>query len=234
MTLSTSITRNGFLLFGFALLTAAILAGTYEGTKDRIAQAERAAAEKALLEIVPANRIDNDLLLDTLPIPESAWSQLGLKTASNIHLARKEGNVVAIIIPATAPDGYSGDIKMIAGVNRDGSVAGVRVLSHTETPGLGDKIDLKKSPWITDFDGLSLSNPTPENWKVKKDGGEFDQFTGATITPRAVVQQIRRVLEFVESNQKSLFSTTSSSASSFSTPSFNNNPAQPTGVANEQ
>lgn len=205
MNLPTSIGKNSFLLFLFALLTAGILATTYEGTKETIAAAERKAAEKALLEIIPAERIDNDILLDTYSIPQSAWQQLGLQEEQNIHIARKDNTVIAVIVPATAPDGYSGDIKMIAGINRDGSIAGVRVLAHIETPGLGDKIDLKKSQWITDFNGKSLANPTLDNWQVKKDGGEFDQFTGATITPRAVVQQVRKILEFVESHQSTLF-----------------------------
>jgi electron transport complex protein RnfG len=205
VTISKSISKNSALLFLFALVTAGILAGTYEGTKDTIAAAERRAAEKALLEIIPANRIDNDLLLDTLPVPESAWQELGLKEGGNIHIARKDNNVIAVIIPAVAPDGYSGDIKMIAGVNADGSIAGARVLTHTETPGLGDKVDLKKSPWITSFDNKSLENPTIDKWKVRKDGGDFDQFTGATITPRAVVNTVRKVLEFSNKNQTILF-----------------------------
>ena len=205
MSLPKSIQKNSLLLLAFALVTAGILAGTYEGTKEAIAKAERKAAQKALLEIIPASRIDNDLLLDTIAIPESAWQQLGLDNGGDIHLARKQGEVIAIITTAVAPDGYSGDIKLLTGVNRDGSIAGVRVISHQETPGLGDKIDLKKSDWITIFNGLSLQQPNIDNWKVKKDGGEFDQFTGATITPRAVVNQVKQVLLFVEENQSTLF-----------------------------
>lgn len=203
--LPNSIGKNSILLFLFALVTAGILASTYEGTKEAIANAERKAAEKALLEIVPAERIDNDLLLDTISVSESAWQQLGLDKSGNIHLARSQGQIIAVIVPTIAPDGYSGAIKMIAGINRDGTIAGVRVLSHNETPGLGDKVDLKKSTWITNFNGLSLQNPLPSMWQVKKDGGQFDQFTGATITPRAVVKQVRRTLEFVRANQQVLF-----------------------------
>lgn len=203
--ISLSMGKNSILLFLFALLTAGILATTYEGTKETIALAERKAAEKALLEIIPSDRIDNDLLLDTIAIPESSWAQLGLSGGGDIHIARKKQKIIAVIIPTVAPDGYSGDIKMIAGINSDGKIAGVRVLTHTETPGLGDKVDLKKSNWIKSFDNTSLLKPAINQWKVKKDGGAFDQFTGATITPRAVVQQIRKVLEFVERRQKLLF-----------------------------
>lgn len=201
----SSIGKNGLLLFVFALITAGILAGTYEGTKEQIAESERIAAEKALLEIIPRERFDNDLLLDTLVIPDSAQAQLGKVTGESIYVARKNQQVVGVIIPAIAPDGYSGNIKMIAGINTDGTLAGVRVLTHKETPGLGDKVDLRKSKWILDFNNKSLNNPKAEGWKVKKDGGEFDQFTGATITPRAVVNRLYQVLTFVQENQTMLF-----------------------------
>lgn len=209
---SLSVSKNSILLFLFALLTAGILAVTYEGTKETIVAAERRAAEKALFDIIPAERIDNDLLLDTIAIPELSWAELGLKNGGNIHVARRHQEVIAVIIPTVAADGYSGDIRMIAGVNSDGSVAGVRVLKHIETPGLGDKVDIKKSNWIKSFDNKSLVQPKRDDWKVKKDGGEFDQFTGATITPRAVVQQVRKVLEYVERNQTLLFGATVSIA----------------------
>ena len=196
--LGKSISTNSLLLGAFALVTAAILAGTELGTADRIAAAEREAAQKALLQIVPLERHDNDLLLDTVPVEPRFWQLLGLKNGGNIHIAREQGKPVAAIIPAVAPDGYSGDIKLIIGVNKDGSVAGVRVLAHNETPGLGDKVDLKKSDWLLNFDGKSLTSPAEASWAVKKDGGDFDQFTGATITPRAVVKQVKKALEFFQ------------------------------------
>ena len=207
MSLLLSISKNSLLLFLFALVTAGILATTYLGTRGAIATAERRAAEKALLEIIPAERIDNDLLLDIQPLSQAARAQLNISDNSAIHIARKDNRVIAVIVPAVAPDGYSGDIKLIAGVNRDGTLAGVRVLDHRETPGLGDKIDLKKSDWITTFTGLSLTNPEPARWQVKKKGGAFDQFTGATVTPQAVVRQVKNLLEFVDNNQALLFST---------------------------
>lgn len=203
--LGQSISKNSLLLGAFALATAGILALTNLATQDRIANAERTAQQKALFEILPPDTHDNDLLQDTISIPETAWPTLGIKNAGNIYIARREHEITALIIPATAPDGYSGDIDMIVGVNRDGSIAGVRVLRHKETPGLGDKIELKKSQWILSFNGKSLQFPVIEHWKVKKDGGNFDQFAGATITPRAMVGQIKRVLEFVAANQQSLF-----------------------------
>lgn len=216
--LGTSISKNSLLLGVFALVAAGGLALTNEGTKDRIQKAERAAQQKALFEIVPRSRHDNDLLFDTMPVPKESWKLLGLPKGGDIHLARRDGDLVAVIIPAVAHDGYSGDISMIVGVNRDGSVAGVRVLAHHETPGLGDNIELKKSDWLLDFDGKSLSKPAAERWAVKKDGGEFDQFTGATITPRAVVNQVRKVLEFVKQNGDQLFLTDSAASPSTAKP----------------
>lgn len=204
--LGQSISKNSLILGAFALITAGMLALTNLGTQDRIAAAERAAQQRALFEIIPRTRHNNDLLTDTLDIPPSNWKQLGLHQSQPMYIARQDGLTIAIIIPAIAHDGYSGDIEMIVGVNRDHTLAGVRILKHKETPGLGDKIELKKNPWILGFNGKSLTLPVLEDWKVKKDGGTFDQFAGATITPRAVVGQIKRVLEFANANPQ-LFET---------------------------
>ena len=198
-----SIGRNSLLLGLFAVLTTNIIAGTYLGTRDRIAAAERAAQERALLEIVPRDRHNNAMLDDTIPVGPASEG-LGLRADKQIHVARQDGKAVAVIIPATAPDGYSGDIDLIVGINRDGSVAGVRVLTHKETPGLGDKVDLNKSDWVLSFDGRSLADPLPDYWAVRKDKGVFDQFTGATITPRAVTAAVKRSLEYFRSHRASL------------------------------
>ena len=203
--LTQSISKNSLILTAFALVTAGILAVTYQATAERIAEEERKAAQAALLEIVPATRHDNDMLSQTFSIPQNLLTELGLKNNANIHLAYNNGEPVAAIVPALAPDGYSGDIKLIIGINADGSLAGVRVLTHKETPGLGDKIDLRKSDWILGFNGKSLTNPNIEQWAVKKDGGHFDQFTGATITPRAVVQRVKQTLQFYSTHQALIF-----------------------------
>ncbi|MES2675701.1 MAG: electron transport complex subunit RsxG [Pseudomonadota bacterium] len=203
--LSKSISKNSLLLGAFALVTTAVLAFTAEFTKERIAQAERAAQQKALFEIVPRNTHDNDMLVDTINVPEAAWAGLGLKSGGKIYVARHVDEAIAIIVPAVAPDGYSGDIRMVIGINVDGSIAGVRIIDHHETPGLGDKVDIKKAPWVLAFNGKSSNAPDLSRWKVKKDGGDFDQFAGATITPRAVVNQIRQVLEFVDAHRDELF-----------------------------
>lgn len=204
--LLASISKNSLLLGAFALISAAILATTQFNTKDRIAEAERKAAIKALQQIIPKSRYNNDLLTDTISVPQEYWSDLGLRSGGDVHIARSDGTPVAVIIPTLTTEGYSGDIKMIVGINADGTTAGVRVLKHSETPGLGDKIEIVKSKWILGFNGKSLINPSQDNWKVKKDKGEFDQFTGATITPRAVVQQVLKTLQFQEKMKVTLFS----------------------------
>ncbi|MET0355910.1 MAG: electron transport complex subunit RsxG [Cellvibrio sp.] len=206
----SSVGKNSLLLGAFALVTTALLALTAEYTKERISKAEREAQQKALFEIVPGARHNNDLLNDVIKVPESAWADLGLKNGGSIYVARHTDETIAVIIPAVAPDGYSGDIRLIVGVNADGSIAGVRVIDHHETPGLGDKIELKKNSWILSFNGKSLETPVSSGWKVKKDGGDFDQFAGATITPRAVVNQVHRVLEFVTAHRDELFAGTTS------------------------
>ena len=206
-----SMGKNSLLLAVFALITAVILASTERLTEDRIAESERLAAQKALFEIIPVERHNNDLLMDIQPIPEKYWSTLGLESGGDIHIARLDEEPVAAIIPSITPEGYSGDIAMIVGVNFDGSIAGVRVVEHRETPGLGDKVDLRKSDWILSFNGKSLSNPKPDAWNVKKEKGDFDQFTGATITPRAVIHQIAKTLEYFSQDKERLLNTLNSS-----------------------
>ena len=198
-----SISFNSLLLGLFALITATLLSVTYLRTEEPIAEAKREVAKRALLEIVPLDRHTNNLLVDTVAIPAEFWPMLGVEEGL-ANIARQGDEPVAVILPSVAGDGYSGDIQMIIGINMDGTVAGVRVISHRETPGLGDKVDLNKSNWILGFNGKSLRNPTPDKWKVKKDGGNFDQFTGATITPRAVVNQVRKSLQYFKENREQL------------------------------
>jgi electron transport complex protein RnfG len=206
-----SVRQNAVALALFALITALLLSSINNLTADRIAHAERVAAQKALLEIVPPNRHDNDLLLDTRPIPEQFWSLLGLDEGGDIYIARSNNTPIEAIIPTISPDGYSGNIAMIVGVNVDGSIAGVRVVDHSETPGLGDKIELRKSKWILDFNGRSLKNTPTSAWAVKKNGGTFDQFTGATITPRAVINQLVNTLKYFEQDKSRLLALDQSS-----------------------
>ena len=199
--LGRSISKNSLILGLFAAATAAIIAGTFQLTQTRIAAEEKKAASAALIDMVPKSRHDNDMLEDTLTLDLETSKSLGLTQPAIVHIAKQDNQPVALVIPSVAPDGYSGDIKLIIAINIDGTIAGSRVLAHKETPGLGDKIDLRKSDWIKSFDGKSLNNPKSEKWKVKKDGGVFDQFTGATITPRAVVNRIQKTLAIFQNNR---------------------------------
>ncbi len=197
--LGQSIKHNALLLGAFAVVSTAIIAGTYLGSKDTIRENIHKAEERALLEIIPKSRHNNSMLNDAHAISDSTL--LGLRTEKHYYIARQNDEAIAIIFPATAREGYTGDIDMIIGINVDGSIAGVRVLSHRETPGLGDAVDRKKSLWVDGFIGKSLVNPSLDLWKVKRDKGVFDQFTGATITPRAVTKTIVQTLQYFDQNQ---------------------------------
>ncbi len=206
-----SIRKNAIGLGLFAIVTAGSIGVAQVLTFDQIKENVKIAQAKALHEIVPESDYDNDLLNDTVALAaegiHAKWNVrlLGpLADDAVAYIARKDGQAHTVILPVTAPDGYTAHINMIVGVRLDGSLAGVRVVNHKETPGLGDKIEVKKDPWILQFEGLSLLNPEPDAWAVKKDGGEFDQFTGATITPRSVVRSVKLALEFFQKHGKEL------------------------------
>ncbi|MCW8831088.1 MAG: electron transport complex subunit RsxG, partial [Gammaproteobacteria bacterium] len=152
----------------------------------------------------------NDLLTDTIEL--AADPDLGTTEPSTAYRARKQDNNVAVVFSAIAPNGYNGSIHLLVGVYSDGALAGVRVVKHRETPGLGDGIEAKRSDWILGFNGKSLNNLSEKQWKVKRDGGEFDQFTGATITPRAVVKAVHAALLYFKANNKILFKKNTNSA----------------------
>ncbi|GAB6141815.1 electron transport complex subunit RsxG [Methylosoma difficile] len=190
------------ILAGFALIASVLLGVTNCSTEGTIQQRLAEDLQNSLAEVVPAELHDNDMLQDTRTIASAEYNIAADETT--VYLAKKAGLVTAVCFKFTAPDGYSGAINMIMGVDRDGNILGVRVLSHKETPGLGDKIEVAKSNWILDFVGKSLENLTPAQWTVKKDGGEFDQFAGATITPRKSVQAIYRGLQLFKAYQAEL------------------------------
>lgn len=197
------IVHSTLLLVAFAVVGTGLVAMTYEATQGRIAANARQTLLFKIRGLIPAERYDNDLLQDTVEVlaPEA----LGIPTPSTVYLARKAGEPVAAILTPVAPDGYAGPIQLIVAVYYDGTLAGARVLAHAETPGLGDYIEENRSPWIQGFSGRSLDSPPPERWKVKRDGGVFDQRTGATMTPRAVVKAVRKTLEYFVANRDRLF-----------------------------
>lgn len=179
------------LLGSFALAGALLLSSVNTLTIDTIAKNEQESLLKQLTEVVDEGSYNNDLLNDFTILD---GTDLGSNIPVTVYRARKDGQPVTAIFVTSTPQGYSGTIKLLVGVRTDQSVSGVRVAQHNETPGLGDKMELRKSDWVLSFNQASLSNPPLSGWKVKKDGGEFDQFTGATITPRAIVHAVREVL----------------------------------------
>ena len=200
--LSRSMLKNSLVLGLFAIFTVGGVTLLQQFTAERIQASERAAQLRALNEILPRDSYDNQLLDSSVLVQDPL---LGTRQPMPAYVAMKNGQPSAVILQAIAPDGYSGAIHLLIGIQADGRLAGVRVLGHRETPGLGDKIELAKSAWIRNFDGKSLSNPSEDGWAVKKDRGEFDQFAGATITPRAVVKAVHKALQYFDANQEQLF-----------------------------
>jgi electron transport complex protein RnfG len=193
---------QAYILAGFALVASVLLGFADLATRNVIQLRLEEDLKASLEEVIPNRYYDNNLLADTI-ILNSADANIG-SAQTVVYLAKKQGLVNGVSFRLVAPDGYAGPINLVMGLDKNGEILGVRVISHTETPGLGDKIEFKKTPWILSFNGKSLDNVTFEEWGVKKDGGIFDQFAGATITPRKVVQAIRRGLEFYKSHRDEL------------------------------
>jgi electron transport complex protein RnfG len=191
------------VMIGFTLVGTLVLASTFFATRAPIEQSERDAKLELFEQVLPKALHDNELLKDAVEIP--AGGELGNRTPTQAYRARLGGQPSALILEATAPDGYSGDIKLLVAVKADGELAGVRVLAHKETPGLGDYIDIARGNWIKNFDGESLAKTPDEGWKVKKDGGKFDYMAGATITPRAVVKAVHKVLGYYAAHREEIF-----------------------------
>ncbi|PJG84476.1 electron transport complex subunit RsxG [Conservatibacter flavescens] len=178
--------RYAFILAFVALICATASSGVYFLTKDRIQHAIDNQQKELLLQVVPQSYFDNDLLA-SCSLPPSHLTGI-----NKLYRATLAGNLTAYAFETTAPDGYSGDIRLLVGLTPKGEILGVRTLEHHETPGLGDKIETRISDWILSFTHQFLHSDNLQDWAVKKDGGKFDQFAGATITPRAVVNQVKR------------------------------------------
>ncbi|HTN93077.1 MAG TPA: electron transport complex subunit RsxG [Gallionella sp.] len=194
------------LLF-FALIGTAVLALTHELTREPIARSEESEKLKLINQIAPASDYDNDIIKDSRQL--AADDLLGSDDTTVAYIGQLKDRPSIAVIQATAPDGYGGSIRLIVSIRSDaegnGKIGGVRVISHNETPGLGDYIEIAKSKWITIFNRKSLDDPGEDGWKVKKDGGTFDYMAGATITPRAVVTAVHRVLQYYAQHRDELF-----------------------------
>ena len=205
--------RSGILLALFALIGTALLSFTHETTRDQIVANERNELLKSLHKIINPNMHDNDLYTDVITVTDKKL--LGTNDPVTVYRARMQGKNIAAVFSSIAPNGYNGTIKLLVGVSRHGTLTGVRVVSHKETPGLGDAIEAERSSWILGFNQKSLITPDTKNWKVKKDGGDFDQFTGATITPRAIVKAVKNTLLYYKAHQQELFADTTAISGQF-------------------
>ncbi len=189
---------HALLLGGFALLATVLLALGDRLTRPSIALRRAEDLQRSLAQVIPPELHDNDLLADMVKLPSGEGGP-----QRRVYLARRGGSITAVAFRVEGA-GYGGPITLVMGVDRKGRILGVRVISHTETPGLGDAIEAEKSRWITGFDGKTLTDPPPKGWKVRKDGGIFDQFSGATITPRAVVRAVKGGLAFFHNHRDRL------------------------------
>jgi electron transport complex protein RnfG len=202
MEVISSIRKNSIGLGIFAIVTAGLIAVTQQVTQDRIDSNILHAQQAAFSEILPDIYYDNDLYSNQISLEPDPL--LGSNKASFAYIGRINGEFAGIIFETVAPGGYNGSMSLLVAINRDAVVTGSRVIRHQETPGLGDKIDMKKSDWMRSFENVSFTNLDKKQWKVKRDNGHFDQFTGATITPRAVVKSVKNTLEYFQQHKAEL------------------------------
>ncbi|MBQ4833327.1 electron transport complex subunit RsxG [Pseudoalteromonas sp. MMG010] len=198
----SSMVKNGALLSAFALITTGIVALINAATAETIAEQEQLQLVRQFHEVLSPELYNNQLSEDCVVVTNDL---LGPYKQQVIYRAKLNGKPVALVIRHITPNGYTGDINLLSAVYQNGEIAGVRVTKHQETPGLGDKVELKKSDWITTFKGTTVAAEDDPRWAVKKDGGQFDQFTGATITPRAVVSSVKNATLFAKSQFDALF-----------------------------
>ncbi len=203
MPLTTAINRNSKILAIFAVACTAIVGIVNFLTKDRIYIQHQKQLLSTLNNLIEPSRYTNEITLDCVTFAHDA---LGVTDQQTAYIARLDDKPIAMAMTTTAPDGYSGNIDLLVAINMDGSLSGVRVLEHQETPGLGDKVEIKKSSWIETFKGKQLNDENAHRWAVVKDGGMFDQFTGATITPRAVVKAVKKSVLFFNEHKAHLLS----------------------------
>lgn len=194
-----------------ALILAAILAAVAllvllltQGTRAPITRNEAAQLMKVLRTVLPPGGFDNEPHLDRILVHAPAL--LGSDEALPLYRARLRGQPVAAVVTVVAPHGYMGPITLLVAITADARIHAVHALSHDETPGLGDRIDRSRSDWIEGFRGRSLADPPAGRWKVRRDGGDFDQMTGATITSRAVVAAVHDALLYFEQHREEIFS----------------------------
>lgn len=198
-----SVSRNSLILGIFAVVTTGMVVLTANLTEDDIARAVEATLKKSLFEVMPPGNLNNDLLNDQVML--EADHLLGTKVTKAAYVARMDDEPSGVILQVVAPEGYGGSINLLVGLDISGTITGVRVIPpHFETPGLGDWIEVQKSDWMLSFDGKSLTTTSEQQWRVTKDGGDFDVFTGATITPRTVVEAVYNALRYFDAHKQAI------------------------------
>lgn len=186
--------RSAMVLAVAAILSVGLVAVINDRARPQIEASRRAEQLRQLTAILGDAAYDNDPLTDTVFVRDPEY--LGTDEPLAAHRVRRNGEPVAVLLNAVAPDGYSGAIRLLVAIDAQGTLIGVRVLEHRETPGLGDFVEERRTDWIRQFDGRSLDAPPPARWEVRKDGGDFDQYTGATVTSRAVTHAVRDALAY--------------------------------------
>ncbi|MFT6926426.1 MAG: electron transport complex protein RnfG [Psychromonas sp.] len=199
----STISRNAYLLAAFAVVCTGSIAIVNEFTQPIIAQQEQKALLRTLNQLIPADLYDNDIVASCFMVTDK--NLLGSAEPQHAFIAKKDNRPVALMLKTSTMRGYAGRINLVVGIYADARIAGVRVLHHSETPGLGDRIQTNKSDWIYSFNDKSYEESQESRWEVKKNGGDFDAFTGATITPRAVVFAVKDALIYFQKNKKTLF-----------------------------
>ncbi len=198
-----NVVKGGLTLAVIAAICTMLVALTFVMTKDRIIANEKAWLERSLQPALSGLFFDSGVTESKLTIP--APHDLPGTDDAIIYRVYAEDAPVAALFVVSARDGYSGPIRLLVGIDVEGTVTAVQVLEHRETPGLGDRVESGKSDWAKQFEGRSLNNPEIERWEIKRDGGEFDQLTGASVTPRAIVKAVRETLLYFAANKASVF-----------------------------
>jgi electron transport complex protein RnfG len=200
--------KTGLTLALIGAVCTALVAATYQATRERIAANDKALLEQSLQPALSGLFYDGSVSEARIVLPPP--HELPGNDPAVVYRVYAEGEPVAALFAVTARDGFSGPMRVLVGVEADGTVTGVRILRHRETPGLGDKIESSRSDWVFQFDGRSLGDPPLSGWAVSVDGGDFDQLTGASVTPRAVIKAIRDTLLYFDANRDAVFMTPAS------------------------
>ncbi len=196
--------KSGMTLALIGAICTAMVATTYVLTHDRIAANERSWLEKSLEPALGGILFDGGVS-DSMLVLQAPHGLPGSDDAL-IYRVYADARPLAALFAVTARDGYAGAIRILLGIEYDGTLTGVRILQHRETPGLGDRIESSRSDWVFQFDGRALGDPDVDAWAIKRDGGQFDQLSGASITPRAVMTAIRETLIYFEAHRDDIFS----------------------------